>query len=190
MAIAVGVVNADERTWQGKFYETLFGNTYLEDGQIFIDRSTDGYTKGILFEHKQNVRSYGESRALSQALIYLCRFNRDGVPVPAKICLVGQDEQRCYIYDTQNYIDYINNIPAYANLKASDGIPNFTAGARSQTIDFDISSVAGMQNIFGFVKQAPQTVKVKINEHNVYGWSQYFYNHAQSLKQKPEKKEF
>ena len=37
MAIAVGVVDADEKTWQGKFYETLFGNTYLEDGQFSID---------------------------------------------------------------------------------------------------------------------------------------------------------
>ncbi|MCH4062927.1 MAG: hypothetical protein LKG48_05005 [Lachnospiraceae bacterium] len=190
MAITVGVINADEKTWQGKFYETLFGNDYLEGGQISVDRSTDGYTRGILFEHKQNVQSYGESKALSQALIYLCRFNRDGVPVPAKICLVGQDEQTCYIYDTQNYMDYINDIPAYANLKASDGIPNFAAGARSQKISFDMSSAVGMQDILKFVQQAPKTVKVKINAHNVYGWSQYYYDHAPAEGQKAEKKAF
>ena len=190
MAIAIGIVNADERTWQGKFYENLFGDTYLEDGQISIDRNTDGYTRGILFEHKQNVKSYGESKALSQALIYLCRFNRDGVPVPAKICLVGQDDKCCYIYDTQNYIDYINNIPAYANLKASDGIPNFTAGVPSQKIEFDMTSAIGMHNVLVFVQQEQKTVRVKINEHNVYGWSQYYYDHAPAFKQKAEKKEF
>ena len=28
-----------------------------------VDRSTDGYTKGIIFEHKQNVTSYGRFKA-------------------------------------------------------------------------------------------------------------------------------
>lgn len=191
MAIAVGVINADEKTWQGKFYETLFGNTYLEDGNIFVDRSTDGYTKGILFEHKQDVRSYGESKALSQALIYLCRFNRDGVPVPAKICLVGQEEQKCYIYDTANYMHIVNDIPKYANMKASEGIPGFSAGIRSELISFDMEyPLRGMLDILKFVQQAPQNVKVDINVHNVYGWANYYYEHAKEYKQTPEKKKF
>ena len=137
MALITQTVNADERTWQAKFYDTLFGEG-SED--ISIDRSTDGYTKGILFEHKTNIRSYGESKALGQALIYLARFNRDGVPVPAKICLVGQEEQKCYIYDTQNYMHIVGDIPKYANMKASDGIPGFTAGVRSDSISFDMAN--------------------------------------------------
>ena len=83
------------------------------ENNIKVDRSTDGYTKGIIFEHKTNIQSYGESKALGQALIYLTRFNRDGIPVPAKICLVGQEEQKCYIYNTEDYMNIINNIPEY-----------------------------------------------------------------------------
>lgn len=89
MAIISNLINSDEKTYQGEFYKNLFGEDY--EG-LSVDRSTDGYTRGILFEHKTNIQSYGESKALGQALIYLTRFNRDGVPVPAKICLVGQEE--------------------------------------------------------------------------------------------------
>ena len=188
MALITQTVNADERTWQAKFYDTLFGE---DPEDIKIDRSTDGYTKGILFEHKTNMRSYGESKALGQALIYLARFNRDGVPVPAKICLVGQEEQKCYIYDTQNYMHIVGDIPKYANMKASDGIPGFTAGVRSDIISFDMANpLRGMQALLSFVQMAPQTVKVDINVHNVYGWASYYYDHAAEYKQKPEKKKF
>lgn len=151
---------------------------------------TDGYTRGIIFEQKNNIQSYGESKALSQALIYLARFNRDGIPVPAKICLVGQEEKKCYIYDTKNYMSFVNNIPKYANMKASDGIPGFSAGARSELILFDMETARGMQDILNFVERVPETVKVDIDVHNVYGWANYYYDHAAEYKQKPEKKKF
>lgn len=187
MAIISKQINSDEKTYQGEFYKNLFGEDY--EG-LFVDRSTDGYTRGILFEHKTNIQSYGESKALGQALIYLTRFNRDGVPVPAKICLVGQEEQKCYIYDTENYMHIVNDIPKYANLKASDGIPGFSAGKRTDLISYDMNSAAGMLNLLKFVQQAPQNIKVDINEHNVYGWANYYYDHAAEYRQKPEKKKF
>lgn len=187
MAIISNLINSDEKTYQGEFYKNLFGEDY--EG-LSVDRSTDGYTRGILFEHKTNIQSYGESKALGQALIYLTRFNRDGVPVPAKICLVGQEEQKCYIYDTANYMHIVNDIPKFANLKASDGIPGFSAGKRTDLITYDMNSAAGMLGLLKFVQQAPQNVKVNINEHNVYGWANYYYDHAAEYKQKPEKKKF
>ena len=121
MAVITKLMNSDEKTWQGEFFRTLFGENY--EG-VYVDRRTGGYTRGIIFEHKANVQSYGESKALGQALIYLTRFHRDGIPVPAKICLVGQEEQKCYIYDASIYMHIINDIPKYANMKASDGIPS------------------------------------------------------------------
>lgn len=187
MAIITKSFSADEKSWQTDFYVNLFGED-LEG--ITIDRSTDGYTRGILFEQKINIQSYGESKALGQALIYLTRFNRDGIPVPAKICLVGQEDKKCYIYDTKNYMPIINNIPRYANMKASDGIPGFSAGARSELINFDMETAKGMQQILHFVERVPETVKVDINVHNVYGWANYYYEHATEYKQKPEKKKF
>ena len=100
-------VLSDEKSWQMNFYKALFGN---DIDTINIERGTDGYTKGIIFEHKQNVTSYGKGKALSQALIYLARFNRDGIPVPAKICLVSQNEQKCYIYNVPERKDKVNTL--------------------------------------------------------------------------------
>lgn len=189
MAKITQTISSDEKTYQVKFYESIFGENNLK-GNISIDRSTDGYTKGIIFEHKTNVKSYGQSKALSQALIYLTRFNRDGIPVPAKICLVSQNEGKCYIYNTKNYIKYIEDIEMYANMKASEGIPGFEAGAASQIIDFDINSFTGMKKLGEFVQKEPEYVKIHINVHNVYGWSGFYYENAYKYKQKPEKKLF
>lgn len=182
-------VLTDEKTWQGEFYKALYGEDYTE--YVSVDRSTDGYTNGILFEHKINLQSTGRDKPLSQALIYLTRFNRDGVPVPAKICLVGQEDNKCCVYDTDKYLDIINNVPKYANLKASDGIPGFKAGKPSQIIAFDMTNPArGMRDIVDFVERPPEYAKVTIDEHNVYGWATYYYDNAPEYKQKPEKKAF
>lgn len=96
MAQISQTINTDEKTYQISFYQSIFGDDW--ESFVNIDRSTDGYTKNILFEHKQNVTAYGRSKALSQALIYLSRFNANGIPVPEKIMLVSQDEQYIYIY--------------------------------------------------------------------------------------------
>lgn len=189
MSSITTTVLTDERTWQGEFYKALYGEDYTN--YVSVDRSTDGYTDGILFEHKTNLQNTGLNKPLSQALIYLKRFNRDGFPVPAKICLVGQEDEKCYIYDTEKYMSYINDIPKYANLKASDGIAGFKAGKPSEIIDFDMKNpVKGMRDISDFVEQPAQFVQVEINEHNVYGWATYYYDHASEYKQKPEKKAF
>ena len=65
-------IQTDEVSFQVNFYSQIFPNG-LND--VVIAKSTDGYTNNIIFEHKQNVTSYGRSKALSQALIYLARFN-------------------------------------------------------------------------------------------------------------------
>ena len=99
----MATIQTDEVSFQINFYSQVFPNG-LDD--VNITRSTDGFTNNIIFEHKQNVTSYGKGKALSQALIYLARFNRDGIPIPAKICLVSQDESKCLISDTIDYVDY------------------------------------------------------------------------------------
>lgn len=180
-------IQTDEVSFQANFYSQIFPNG-LDD--ITIAKSTDGYTNNIIFEHKQNITSYGKGKALSQALIYLARFNRDGIPIPAKICLVSQDEGKCFIYDTINYVDFINDIESYANLKASEGILNFKAGNTSEIIEFNLAHEKGKKAIKEFVKEPRHNVKIDINEHNVYGWANFYYENATNFKQKPEKKAF
>lgn len=188
MAEIQTTVTADEKTYQTKFYEAIWGGGNL-DGNIRIDRSTDGYTDGILFEHKENLVSFGISKALSQALIYLSRFNMDGIPVPGKIILVDQLNKKAYIYKSEDYKEYINNIEAYAGLTASKGIQGFKekSDKKPRIVDFDISSAAGMANMLQEVSKAPTFVKVDITPHNVYGWSRFYYSHAPKPKAKKQK---
>ena len=94
--MAIKITNSllvDEVAYQSQFYEKVFDDARFDDAELHLDRSTDGYIDGTIFEHKQNVTSYGRPKALSQALIYLVRFNRDGEPVPKNIMLVSQNEQ-------------------------------------------------------------------------------------------------
>lgn len=182
-------VKSDEKTYQIRFYESLFGVDNL-DGNISIDRNTDGYTEGIIFEHKTNVTAYGRSKALSQALIYLTRFNADGHPVPGKIMLVCQDNQIGYLYNANEYADIINDIPTYGQMKASVGINDFVERSAPELIRFDMGSASEMQKMLSEVQKEPTFVKVEINVHNVYGWSNYYYKNADKHGQKPEKKKF
>lgn len=183
------VIRADEKTFQIRFYEAIFGENNLE-GNIHIDRNTDGYTDGIIFEHKTNVIAYGRSKALSQVLIYLTRFNASGYPVPRTIAIICQERQKAYIYDANDYIDIINNIVDYGSLKASNGIENFTERHIPIEIDFNINSAQGMMNILNLINEEPKFVKVNIDIHNVYGWSNFYYKYADLHGQKPEKKKF
>lgn len=172
----------DEVTYQNLFYEKLFG----DDFEVNIDRNTDGYIDGTIFEHKQNVMSYGRSKALSQALIYLVRFNRDGIPVPKNIMLVSQDEKKVYLYDANDYSDIINNIPKYSTMQASQGIIDFKERKDPQIIKYDLENSSKNLDLLNTVYKTPEYVKVDINIHNVFGWSLYFYDNAS----KPKKVEF
>lgn len=181
MAIKIDIIT-DEKTYQGHFYRKILG----DDFELHVDRNTDGYIQGTIFEHKSNVSSYGRSKALSQALIYLTRFNRDGVPVPKNIMLVSQEEQKVYLYDSGDYVDIINDIPKYATLQASVGIEGFKEVKPPQIIEYDLESVPGCRNLFEILAKEPEYTKIDIDVHNVYGWVSYFYEHAK----KPKKIEF
>lgn len=178
----------DEKTFEINFYTAIFGPDFAN--KVTIDRSTDGYTDGILFEHKQNLMTYGRARALSQALIYLSRFNVDGIPVCGKIALPDHEGRKMYLYDVADYADIINDTQRYAKLKASIGIEGFVERKEPKIIPFDMGSVAGMQQVYEEVSKPATFTKINVNVHNVYGWAHYYYQHAAQHGQQAKKKAF
>ena len=179
MAIKIdNSIMTDEVTYQSIFYDKILG----DDIEVHLDRSTDGYIDGTIFEHKQNVTSYGRSKALSQALIYLCRFNRDGVPVPKNIMLVSQDEKKVYLYDANEYVDVINDIATYATMQASAGIDGFKEKSEPQVITYDLDDMHKSLKLLQILDEFPEWVKVNITIHNVYGWAQYYYDNSKTPK--------
>lgn len=190
MAIINNSINLDEVTYQQQFYKNIYGDNWSD--KIYIDHYTDGFTDGILFEHKLDISSYGKARALGQAIIYLARFNRDGIPVPRYVWLVSQEEQKIYVFDMKNYKSYINDVEKYSNLKSSSDDNNFLTGKigiEKEIIDYEFTA-NGMKIVLERLEQVPEYIKVDITEHNVYGWANYFYTNAVKYKQKPEKKIF
>ncbi|MGP1580621.1 MAG: hypothetical protein ACTTH5_06345, partial [Wolinella sp.] len=187
MAKISQVINTDEKTYQIAFYQGTFKNW---EEKVTIDKSTDGYTEGILFEHKQNVTAYGRSKALAQALIYLARFNANGQPIPGKIMLVSQDESCVYVYPSADYPEIINDIPQYASLKASAGIEGFYEKSEPKKIAYQLGNAAAMQELVNEINSPHSFFQADISVHNVYGWSELYYKIAQQYGQKAEKRKF
>lgn len=186
---------------QDDFYERLWGADVGD--HVVINHSTDGYTKdyGVLFEHKLNLEAYGESKALSQALLYLVQFNLNGRPIPQRIMLVDHTEKEdkevskdsfkeIHIYDSRDYPEIINDTEKYGGLKASKGIKDFEIKNPPRIIRYNLTSFSGMTEIGNELFKLPTYCKVNITKHNVYGWANYYYEHAKENKQKPEKKAF
>lgn len=179
-------IEYDEKVYQEEFYYMLFGDEWFNI--VNVGRNTDGFTNGILFEHKKNVNTFGHAKAIGQAIIYLSRFNRDGIPVPKYTCLVSQEEEICYFYDNSFYINYINNIEAYAQLTASKGLPALTSiieGSLVNTMSYDYEEYDTIKALFNYINKIDgHYIKVNINAFNVVGWSKYYYNHCGRGKQK------
>ena len=188
MVNMINTFAVDEKTFQIRFYEAVLGPEF--DKTVTIDRSTDGYTEGILFEHKQNLITYGRGKALSQALIYLARFNVDGLPVSGRIALVDHEGRKMYVYDVNDYTDIINDTQKYAKMKASLGIEGFMERKSPKIIAFNMESAAGMRPVYEEMLMPATYAKVDIDKHNVYGWANYYYQHATQHVQKPKKKAF
>lgn len=171
-----------EKDYQVLFYQSIFGSEWQL--KVQVDRETDGYMGGILFEHKKNLSSYGVSKAYGQALVYLSRFNRDGIPVPRYTCLVDQDRCECYFIDNFYYVNYINDIKNNAYLVASKGIPSLLEINPESVVDRMHFSLESNSLYEYFVAHDNNFVKVSINEDNVVGWARYYYNHCLPRKAK------
>lgn len=178
----VRTTEINEKDFQLLFYQSIFGDNWRL--KVWIDRETDGHMGGILFEHKKNLTSYGIPKALGQALIYLSRFNRDGIPVPRYTCLVSQDEGFVIFIDNNYYVDYINDIKNNAYLIASRGIPSLLELNHASIIDKLSFSLDSNPLYKYLIAHDNDFVKVSINEDNVVGWARYYYNHCLSRKAK------
>ena len=100
--------------------------------------------------------------------------------------LVSQDEEKVYLYDANDYLDIINDIPTYATLQASAGIEGFKEKNTPKEICYKLGQKRGCKDLQDILCAPPQYIKVEITVHNVYGWAQYFYKHSK----KPKKVEF
>lgn len=178
MAEQKNIIQMDENTGTIYFYRKMFGENW--ENEISKDRSTDGYNDNIIYEHKDNLQRHGLYKTLSQAILYLVKFNMEGVPIPAKICLVSQEEKYCVFYNTKDFINIIEDIKTYGSYSASRGIDGFKPDKdiKSKTIHYDLESANGTYDLLTYINGCKGQVKVHITPENVWGWSRYYYDNA------------
>lgn len=166
----------DERSFQEEFYQQL--KTAGFNQEIIVDLSTDGHSEYILFEHKQNLVSYGINKTLGQTIVYLARMNARGIPVPGTIVLVDQNAKNAYLYSSEPFGEFINKPSQYAGRSASVNPANVDAFHLNPEI---ISFANGYEDLARTLRSKTRCFKVDISIENVVPWSEFYYRKTKGI---------
>lgn len=106
---------------------------------------------------------------LMQAIKYLSVMRIKGKPVPKNILLISLNDDKCYVYDSGNYLSDIEQVYIGG---ASTNNSSFIGGKPIQEID--MTSMAGQEQIISLLKQENYT-KINIDVNCIVGWAERFY---------------
>lgn len=168
----------DEKSYQEIFYANLEAAGFKG---VDVNMSTDGYTENVFFEHKKNATAFGTNKAIGQAIIYMTKLNMKGIPVPGTIAIVSQQEKKIYLYKTERYKDYINDIEHNSRHNASVNADSIDAAECFKVIEYT-EDEEGWTKLATELKKIKGQCKVKINKYNVVGWSKTFYDRDKKAK--------
>ena len=151
-----------EREGQIKFFTDLKISADVE-----LTHNTDGVYKGTLFEFKLTISDI--NKVLFQAIKYLSHRRIKGDPIPAQMLLIALNEEKAYLFNSEDFLSDIE-IP-YAGA-ASKNNADFSTKIRPVKIDY--SNLAGLRRITGILETEKYT-KVHIDLFDVVGWANRFY---------------
>ncbi len=153
---------SSEREGQIQFFADL-----RIDADVELTHNTDGVYKGTLFEFKLTIPDI--NKALFQAIKYLSHRRVKGDSIPAQILLVALNEENAYLFNSGDFLSYIE-IP-YAGA-ASKNNADFGTNLQSEKIDY--SNLAGLRRITEILDVEKYT-QIHIDLFDVVGWSNRFY---------------
>ncbi len=170
---------ANEKQGQDQFYLQYLPmvDKTLTTSQILNDY-TDGVVNGNILEFKLQISNLNST--LLQAIKYLSVMRIKGKPVPKNILLVSLNDDKCYVYDSSNYLSDIEKVYIGG---ASTNNSSFVGGTPIQIID--MTSMAGQAQIINLLKQNNYT-KINIDVNCIVGWAEYFYRINKSVKVRKE----
>jgi hypothetical protein len=151
-----------EKEGQIQFFKELKISDDIE-----LTNNNDGIYKGTIFEFKLTISDI--NKVLFQALKYLSHLRVRGIPVPRQILLVALNEQIAYLFDSSEFLKYVEEI--YAG-SASKNNNDFSTKIKPEKIDY--SSIRGLSRIIQILDTVEYT-KVHIDVFDVVGWSEHFY---------------
>jgi hypothetical protein len=144
----------------------FFSNLRIE-ADVELTHNTDGVYRGTLFEFKLTIPDI--NKVLFQSLKYLSHRRVKGDPVPAQILLVALNEENAYLFNSGDFLSYIEQTYAGA---ASKNNADFSTIVRPQKIGY--GQLAGLRRITEILEVEKYT-KVHIDLFDVVGWSSRFY---------------
>jgi penicillin-binding protein-related factor A (putative recombinase) len=88
---------------------------FFKDLRIDVDvkliNNTDGIYNGNLFEFKlAQDRKNTISKCLKQSIKYLSRMRVKGEPVPKNILIIYLNQEKCYVFNANDYFEEIHEI--------------------------------------------------------------------------------
>lgn len=169
----------NEKQGQDQFYLQYLPRVdkTLTQDQILNDY-TDGVVNGNILEFKLQISNLNST--LLQAIKYLSVMRIKGKPVPKNILLVSLNDDKCYVFDSGNYLSDIEQVYIGG---ASTNNTSFVGGTPLQTID--MTSMTGQSQIVDLLKQYNYT-KINIDVNCIVGWAEHFYRLKTGVKVRKE----
>ena len=132
----------------------------------------DGVVNGNILEFKLIINNL--NTVLFQTIKYLSVRRIKGKPVPANIILLSANEEKAYLYHSNDYLEDIETIYVGA---ASKGNSSFSAKQYIEQINY--STMMGQQRMIQLLR-SNEYIKIHIDENCIVGWANKFYEENNS----------
>lgn len=158
-----------ERDGQLEFFKN-YGIDIVE-GDVLVE-NTDGVFNGNIIEFKLNINNV--NRVLFQTIKYLSHLRVKGKSVPATILLVDLNEEKCYVYNSIDYIDDIEKVYIGGASKNND---SFVAGDYKECLDYsDMLDSSKLKKLLLNKKTLNEMyIPINIDENCIVGWAERYY---------------
>lgn len=150
-----------------------FFTTYLPRVDRTLDISNiqndynDGVVNGNIIEFKLHIDSLNS--VLFQVVKYLSSMRIKGKSIPRNIVLVSLNDNKAYIYNSQ---DYLLDIEKVYTGGASRDNGAFVCGRPNETLDLD--NLIDTERLIGILRTNDYT-KIHIDENCIVGWATRYY---------------
>lgn len=173
---------SERKTIQNYENELTAQVSFLEQYLPVVDQSlkvddvqndyNDGVVNGNILEFKLIINNL--NAVLFQTIKYLSVRRVKGKPVPANIILLSANEEKAYLYYSNEYLKDIETVYVGA---ASKGNGSFTAKQYVEQIDY--STMKGQERLIQLLR-SKEYIKIHIDENCIVGWANRFYEENKS----------
>ena len=138
-----------------------------ENNNVLVE-NTDGVWNGNLLEFKLNINDI--SKTLLQAIKYLSKMRVKGISIPKNILLISLNEEKCYVFNSQDYFDEIHKIYYGPASKNNDGF----VMSKSYEKIIDYSKQIGQLDMIQILR-TNNYMPINIDENCIVGWAERYY---------------